>query len=59
MSSLAIKPLIIESVTIGGGPVSTGASLIISVSVIDGGYYSWGDWDQSTWGEVSNLTWGA
>ena len=59
MGSFSIKPLSITSVTVGDGPVTTGASLIISVAVVDGGFYAWEDWDSSTWGEVSNLTWGA
>lgn len=59
MGSFSIKPLSIISVTVGEGTVTTGASLILSVSVTDGGFYVWQDWDQSTWGEVSNLTWGA
>ena len=59
MGSFSIKPPSITSVTVGDGPVTVGASLIISVTVVDGGVYAWEDWDSSIWGEGSNLTWGA
>ena len=57
--SLALKPMSVASVTINPGVVTTGSSVMISIVIEDGGLYTWGDWDSSTWGEVSNLIWGA
>lgn len=59
MASMAFKPPVISSVTVGNGVIKTGATFILSVMVEDGGTWLWEDWDSSTWGEVSNMTWGA
>ena len=57
--SMALKPMNVTSVTVNPGVVTTGASIMISIVIEDGGLYTWGDWDSTTWGEVSNLIWGA
>ena len=58
-ASLALKPPKVTSVIINPEVVTTGASVIISIVVEDGGSYIWSEWDSSTWGDVSNLIWGA